>query len=79
MQTSEMLLLLLCRNSMGPLIEVELELATPDMIWKPELAGSVKGSLQALVQNWLMSFLEVRLVHSSPIQCSSLLAANRMV
>lgn len=56
---------------MGPLLEVELELATPDMIWKPELAGSIKGSLQALVQNWLMSFLEVRLVHSSPIQCSS--------
>jgi hypothetical protein len=33
------------------------------MVWKPELAGSQKGSLQALVQRWLMSFLEVRLSH----------------
>jgi hypothetical protein len=40
---------------------VELELVTPDMVWKPELAGSQNGSLQALVQRWLMSFLEVRL------------------
>lgn len=49
-----------CRTNAGPLLEVQLELATPDMVWKPELAGSEKGSLQALVQRWLMSFLEVR-------------------
>jgi hypothetical protein len=40
-------------------VEVELELVTPDMVWKPELAGSQKGSVQALVERWLTSFLEV--------------------
>ena len=54
------LLVCCCRNGAAPLLEVELELLTPDMVWKPELAGSQKGSLQALVQRWLMSFLEVR-------------------
>lgn len=48
-----------CRSAAGPLLEVALELATPDMVWKPELTGSAKGSLQALVHTWLMSFLEV--------------------
>lgn len=51
--------LLHCRSAAGQLLEVELELATPDMVWKPELTGSTKGSLQALVHSWLMSFLEV--------------------
>jgi dynein heavy chain len=49
-----------CRSEAGPLLEVELELVTPDMVWKPELGGSEKGSVQALVQRWLTSFLEVR-------------------
>lgn len=48
-----------CRNESGPLLEVELELATPEMVWRPDLSGSEKGSLQALVQHWLRSFLEV--------------------
>ncbi|KAF6251999.1 flagellar outer dynein arm heavy chain beta [Scenedesmus sp. NREL 46B-D3] len=49
----------LARSGAAPLLEVELELVTPAMVWKPELAGSQKGSLQALLQRWLMSFLEV--------------------
>lgn len=40
-------------------MEVELKLVTPDMVWKPELVGSQKGSVQALVERWLTSFLEV--------------------
>lgn len=59
------LLLYCCRSGAAPLLEVELELLTPDMVWKPELAGSQKGSLQALVQRWLMSFLEVRVMSNS--------------
>lgn len=47
------------RSEAGPLLEVELELVTPDMVWKPELGGSAKGSVQALVERWLTSFLEV--------------------
>eukprot|EP00879_Flechtneria_rotunda_P005416 GHRR01005708.1.p1 GENE.GHRR01005708.1~~GHRR01005708.1.p1 ORF type:complete len:1495 (+),score=578.36 GHRR01005708.1:300-4784(+) len=43
----------------GPLLEVDLELVIPDMVWKPELSGSTKGTLQGMVQKWLMSFLEV--------------------
>jgi hypothetical protein len=38
---------------------VDLELATPHMVWKPELGGPGKGSVQALVQRWLVAFLEV--------------------
>lgn len=49
----------LCRSDAGPLLEVELELVTPDMVWKPELGGSEKGTVQGLVERWLTSFLEV--------------------
>jgi hypothetical protein len=38
---------------------VDLELVTPNMVWKPKLNGSEKGSVQALVERWLTSFLEV--------------------
>jgi hypothetical protein len=62
---------LACRNGAAPLLEVELELLTPDMVWKPELAGSQKGSLQALVQRWLMSFLEVRQLLLLVVICGS--------
>jgi len=48
-----------CRSEAGPLLEIELELITPEMVWKPELGGSEKGSVQALVERWLTSFLEV--------------------
>lgn len=48
-----------CRSEAGPLLEVDLELVTPNMVWKPELDGSEKGSVQALVERWLTSFLEV--------------------
>jgi hypothetical protein len=50
----------LAKSEAGPLIEVDLELATPHMVWKPELGGTEKGSVQALVQGWLVAFLEVR-------------------
>lgn len=49
----------LCRSDAGPLLEVELELVTPDMVWEPDLGGSEKGTVQGLVERWLTSFLEV--------------------
>lgn len=57
----------LCRSNTGPLLEVELELGGTDIAWKPELAGSCKGSLQALVQRWLVAFLEVSCLRTACI------------
>jgi hypothetical protein len=57
----------LCRSNTGPLLEVELELGGTDIAWKPELAGNCKGSLQALVQRWLVAFLEVSCLRTACI------------
>lgn len=53
----------------APLLEVQLELAAPDVVWKPELGGDVgvgsNGSggagVRDMVQSWLLAFMEVRL------------------
>ena len=46
-----------------PLLEVELELAAPDVAWRPELGSSGGGGrppgVRDLVTRWLAGFLEV--------------------
>lgn len=59
-----------CRSDAGPLLEVELELVTPDMVWKPELGGSEKGTVQGLVERWLTSFLEVSGIKAAKVVCT---------
>lgn len=48
------------KNDTGPLLEIQLELVAPDIIWKPELSeGPNRVGVRDMVQHWLMSFLEV--------------------
>jgi dynein heavy chain len=50
----------LARPDAVPLLEVQLELAAPDVVWKPELGEGPDGSgVRDMVKKWLMSFLEV--------------------
>lgn len=56
---------------------MDLELVTPHMVWKPELCGSQKGSVQALVERCLMAFLEVgESVYVPPPSTSTQLAGS---
>ncbi len=50
----------LARPDAVPLLEVQLELAAPDVVWKPELGeGPESSGMRDMVKRWLMSFLEV--------------------
>ena len=42
------------------MLEIQLELVAPEIVWKPELGeGSVKPGVRDLVKKWLQSFLEI--------------------
>jgi dynein heavy chain len=43
-----------------PLLEIQLELVAPDIIWRPELTeGTGDVGVRDMVQRWLKSFMEV--------------------
>ncbi|KAF5834390.1 hypothetical protein DUNSADRAFT_8976 [Dunaliella salina] len=44
----------------APLLEVQLELIAPDIVWKPDLGEVPEGmGVRDLVKLWLMSFMEI--------------------
>ncbi|MEW5311809.1 MAG: hypothetical protein WDW38_003494 [Sanguina aurantia] len=50
----------LAKSDAVPLLEIQLELVAPDIVWKPELGegGSAMG-VRDMIRKWLMSFLEI--------------------
>ena len=43
-----------------PLLEIQLELVAPDIVWKPELGeGADRKGVRDMVKKWLRSFCEV--------------------
>jgi dynein heavy chain len=43
-----------------PLLEIQLELAGPDIVWRPDLFDGAGGvGVRDMVQRWLQSFVEV--------------------
>lgn len=43
-----------------PLIEIQLELIAPELVWQPELRNTSNGlSVHAVVSNWLESFMNI--------------------
>ena len=48
----------MAKNEIAPLIEIELELLVPDIVWKPDL-GQLKGGVQSTFDSWIKGFLEV--------------------
>lgn len=48
----------------APLMEISLELAAPDVIWKPDLVEGNDGNigLRDMVKGWLKSFLDIGLL-----------------
>lgn len=51
---------MLAKNDAAPLLEVQLELVAPDIVWKPELGESPDGKgVMDMVKRWLMSFCEI--------------------
>ena len=51
---------MLSKSDSAPLLEVQLELLAPDIVWKPELGeGGTSKGVRDMIRKWLMSFLEV--------------------
>ena len=43
-----------------PLIEIQLELIAPELVWQPELNNTTSGlSVHAVVSGWLESFMKI--------------------
>ncbi len=50
----------LAKSESSPLLEIQVELVAPDIVWKPELGeGGVKPGVRDMIKRWLQSFLEI--------------------
>jgi hypothetical protein len=51
---------LIAKLETTPLLEVQLELIAPDIVWKPDLEDSAGSTgVRDMFKNWIMSFLEI--------------------
>ncbi|PNW78281.1 hypothetical protein CHLRE_09g403800v5 [Chlamydomonas reinhardtii] len=51
---------ILAKTESSPLLEIQVELVAPDIVWKPDLGeGGAKPGLRDMIKKWLQSFLEI--------------------
>jgi dynein heavy chain len=49
----------IAKNEAAPLLEIQLELVAPDIIWKPELGCAGGDGVRDMFNSWLKNFLDI--------------------
>lgn len=49
----------IARNDLAPLLEVQLELAGPTVVWSPEVTDAAATSVRGMLLSWVKSYFEI--------------------